>query len=154
MDFPPHSVRAAGRWLGRSIFMLLVVAVSLAGCSRSDQRASTPVLGIDSLPVYIGDSLPFLYPPGPYIERIQDNVTLRLYLDEFGRPVPESTRIQEHAKLAAFDSSALRGAKDLVFRPAMKDGKPVPYPVLFPIKFRVPDGPPMPGDSVADSAKR
>ena len=44
----------------------------------------------DSLPVLIGDSLPFDYPPGPYIQRIQDNVTLRLYLDEFGRPVPDS----------------------------------------------------------------
>jgi hypothetical protein len=108
----------------------------------------------DTLPVFIGDSLPFLYPPGPYIERIQDNVTLRLYLDEFGRPVPESTRIQEHAKHLAFDSSALRGAPDLVFSPAVKDGKHVPYPVLFPIKFRVPDGPPMPGDSVADAGKR
>ncbi len=108
----------------------------------------------DTLPVFIGDSLPFLYPPGPYIERIQDNVTLRLYLDEFGRPVPESTRIQEHAKYPAFDSAALRGAPDLVFSPAKKDGKSIPYPVLFPIKFRVPDGPPMPGDSVEGAGKR
>ena len=57
----------------------------------------------DSLPVFIGDSLPFKYPVGPYIQRIQDNVTLQLYLDEFGRPVPESTRIHEHATVAAFE---------------------------------------------------
>lgn len=132
----------------------VLIALTLAACSRGEGGAIAQVGGIDSLPVYIGDSLPFLYPPGPYIERIQDDVTLRLYLDEFGRPVPDSTRIQEHAKLAAFDSSALQGAKDLVFRPAMRGGKAVPYPVLFPIKFRVPDGPPMPGDTAADSAKR
>lgn len=106
----------------------------------------------DSLPVFIGDSLPFKYPVAPYIEGVQDNVTLRLYLDEFGRPVPESTKVHEHAKLAAFDSSALEGASQLVFRPAYRDGKAIAFPVLFPIKFRVPDGPPMPGDSGAPIA--
>jgi TonB family protein len=126
----------------------------LAACSRTDRPAAAVVATADSLPVFIGDSLPFQYPKGPYIERIQDNVTLQMYLDEFGRPVPDSTRIHEHATLAAFDSSALQGAKDLVFRPAIKDGKPIPFPVLFPIKFRVPGGPPMPGDSVDTATKR
>ena len=107
----------------------------------------------DSLPVFIGDSLPFRYPPAMYIQRVQDNVTLRMYLDEFGRPVPESTRIEEHALNAVFDTSALAGAIDLVFRPAIRGGKPIPYPVLFPIKFRVPNGPPMPGDTVASPAQ-
>lgn len=154
MDTQSHSTRDTRREIARVASVAALFALTLAGCSRGERGAVAQVGGIDSLPVYIGDSLPFLYPPGPYIERIQDDVTLRLYLDEFGRPVPDSTRIQEHAKLAAFDSSALQGAKDLVFRPAMRDGKPVPYPVLFPIKFRVPDGPPMPGDTAADSAKR
>lgn len=101
----------------------------------------------DSLPVFIGDSLPFDYPPSLYLSLIQGDVTLRLHLDEFGRPVPESTRVEEHAQNPAFDSSALRGAGQLVFRPAYRGGRAVPYTILFPIKFRVPDGPPMPGDS-------
>jgi Gram-negative bacterial TonB protein C-terminal len=136
-------------------FLLLAPPLLLAApvaCTRGERRPAE-VATADSLPVFIGDSLPFNYPPGPYIQRIQDNVTLRLYLDEFGRPVPESTRIHEHAALAAFDSSALEGSKQLVFRPAIKDGKPIPFPVLFPIKFRVPDGPPMPGDPGHDSTK-
>lgn len=130
---------------------LLAVA---AACAGGERRPAAEVATADSLPVFIGDSLPFAYPPGPYIQRIQDNVTLRLYLDEFGRPVPESTRIHEHAQLAAFDTSALEGSKQLVFRPAYRGGKAVPFPVLFPIKFRVPDGPPMPGDPGYDSTKR
>lgn len=125
-----------------------------AGCARGERGAPAAAAAVDSLPVFIGDSLPFAYPPGPYIQRIQDNVTLRLYLDEFGRPVPESTRIHEHAQLAAFDTSALEGSRQLVFRPAIRDGKAIPFPVLFPIKFRVPDGPPMPGDPGYDSTKR
>lgn len=103
----------------------------------------------DSLPVFIGDSLPFRYPPGPYVQGIQDNVTLRLYLDAFGHPVPESTKIQEHAAEPQFDESALNGARDLVFRPAIKDGKAIPFEILFPVKFRVPGGAPMPGDAPA-----
>lgn len=151
LSFPPISspirvLRPAGRLAGLTLLVL--------GCSRADDNIAPQVASADSLPVFIGDSLPFRYPPGPYIQRIQDNVTLRMYLDEFGRPVPESTRIHEHAVVAAFDSSALEGAKDLVFRPAIKDGQAIPFPVLFPIKFRVPDGPPMPGDSVPDVSNR
>jgi hypothetical protein len=70
-----------------------------------------------------------------------------MYVAELGRPVPESTRVEEHAKNAAFDTSAMVGSRDLVFRPAYRDGRPIPYSVLFPIKYRVPDGPPHPGDS-------
>ncbi len=140
--------------LPRRLSLALPVAMTLvAACARGEPRAPA-VAAADSLPVFIGDSLPFAYPPGPYIQRIQDNVTLRLYLDEFGRPVPESTRIHEHAQLAAFDTSALAGSTQLVFRPAFRDGKPIPFPVLFPIKFRVPDGPPMPGDPGYDSTAR
>jgi hypothetical protein len=142
-------VSRAGGASARAVVVLLL----LAACNRGNKTRARQAVIADSLPVFIGDSLPFRYPPGPYIQKIQDNVTLRMYLDEFGRPVPESTSVQEHAAIAAFDSSALEGAKDLVFRPAMKDGKAIPYLVLFPIKFRVPDGPPMPGDSGAPAPK-
>lgn len=130
---------------------LVLLAVA---CDRGAGGAAAQVATADSLPVFIGDSLPFQYPAAQYIMRIQDNVTLRLYLDEFGRPVPDSTRVHEHAAVAAFDTAALNGAKDLVFSPAIKDGKAIPFPVLFPIKFRVPDGPPMPGDVADSTAKR
>ena len=132
-------------------FASLVTVTVIAACSKGGGGAARQVATADSLPVFIGDSLPFKYPVAPYIEGVQDNVTLRLYLNEFGRPVPESTKIHEHAKLAAFDSSALEGASSLVFRPAYRDGKAIPFPVLFPIKFRVPNGPPMPGDSGAQA---
>lgn len=115
------------------------------GCGKGGGRTALAQQP-DSLPIFIGDSLPFAYPPSLYISLVQDNVTLRLHLDEFGRPVPESTRVEEHALHPAFDSSALEGASKLVFRPAYRHGAPIPYTILFPIKFRVPDGPPMPGD--------
>jgi TonB family protein len=136
-------------FMRRLATLMTPVVVVAAACSdlRSGARRlaeATP----DSLPALRVDSLPFRYPPALYIEGVQDNVTLRLYVDEFGRPVPESTRVEEHAKHAAFDSSAMEGAKDLVFRPAYRGGKAIPYPVFFPIRFRVPNGPPLPGDTL------
>jgi hypothetical protein len=146
MSFSSFSLRRTAALTG-------IVAIA-AGCGGAERNAEPQVATADSLPVFIGDSLPFLYPPAQYIMRVQDNVTLRLYLDEFGRPVPDSTRVHEHAVVPAFDTSALNGAKDLVFSPAIKDGKAIPFPVLFPIKFRVPDGPPMPGDLADTSSQR
>jgi hypothetical protein len=129
-----------------SCLTLIGTAMSVVqGCGKSGGRTSVAQQP-DSLPVFIGDSLPFAYPPSLYISLVQDNVTLRLHLDEFGRPVPESTRVEEHALHPAFDSSALNGASKLVFRPAYRNGTAIPYTILFPIKFRVPEGPPMPGD--------
>ena len=146
-------IHPASRHNGRAslapVVSMFAVALVATACGRGAKGAAPQVATADSLPVFIGDSLPFKYPVAPYIEGVQDNVTLQLYLDEFGRPVPESTKVHEHAKLAAFDSSALEGAPSLLFRPAYRDGKAIPFPVLFPIKFRVPNGPPMPGDSGA-----
>ncbi|GMV10639.1 MAG: hypothetical protein AMXMBFR55_23730 [Gemmatimonadota bacterium] len=150
MSFVNGSVRMA--WM--RVVALGSSAAVVAGCQGGAGRERAGAVTPDSLPVFAGDSLPFRYPPGPYLQGIQDNVTLRLYLDEFGRPVPESTRIEEHAVLAAFDSSALAGARELVFRPAMKDGKAIPFAILFPVKFRVPGGAPMPGDAPAIVPKR
>ena len=60
-------------------------------------------------------------------------------------PVPDPANLySETAKM----SPAVEGAKDLVFRPAYRSGKPIPYPILFPIRFRVPNGPLLPSDTV------
>lgn len=139
------SVRTPGS--NAAVMGFLVLAMS-CGDLKNPWRRLTGRHNIvpDSVPVLAVDSLPFHYPVALYIQQIQDNVTLRLYVDAFGRPVPESTRVETHSKYAEFDSSALNGAKDLVFRPAFAAGQPIPWPVLFPIKYRVPNGPPLPGD--------
>jgi hypothetical protein len=126
------------------LFAAPVLAVACGELRNGERANAAPP---DSLPVLKLDSLPFRYPPALYVQLVQDNVTLRLFVDEFGRPVPESTRIEEHAKHPAFDTSALVGSRDLLFRPAYRNGQPIPYSVLFPIKFRVPNGPPLAGDS-------
>lgn len=105
------------------------------------------------LPVLISTDLPFRYPPGLYIEQIQDDVTLRLFIDSSGVVVPESTRVAEPSKYWPFDSAAVEGASRLVFRPARVGERPISYTVLFPVKFRVPNGPPLPQDTARTSKK-
>ena len=128
--------------------VLLILAMA---CDRTSAARGGTAATPDSLPTYAGDSLPFQYPPGLYMQQIQDDVVLRLYVDEFGRPVPESTHVETASKYDLFDSAAVKGARDLVFHPAIRAGKAIPYPVLFPIKFRVPGAPPMPGDVPSES---
>ena len=105
------------------------------------------------LPVLITTELPFRYPPGLYIEQIQDDVTLRLFVDSLGAVVPESTQVAEPAKYWPFDSAAVDGAARLVFRPARIGERRISYAVLFPVRFRVPNGPPMPQDTAHRSSK-
>ena len=110
-------------------------------CS-SDLRLRGPDLSPpDSLPLLLIDSLPFKYPVGLYLQLIDDSVTLRLHIDTYGRPVAESTTVEVPASHTAFDSSALAGSKELIFRPAIRKGKPIPYTVLFPIQFKIPTRP-------------
>lgn len=132
---------------------LLATIAGTAACDRASEAiarwrgpdTSPP----DSLPELLNDSLPFDYPVGLYLQLIDDSVTLRLHVDAFGQPVPESTRVERGAKYAEFDSAAVTGARELRFRPARRKGKAIPYTVLFPIQFRVPTVPVAPVDTTA-----
>jgi TonB family protein len=123
---------------------LLAACGALLGCSDGanllDRLRGGPVVP-DSLPLLLNDSLPFKYPVALYMQLISDSVTLRLYVDEFGRPVTDSTTVARSAGHAAFDSAAVEGAKALRFRPAYARGRPIPYAVLFPIQFQIPQVP-------------
>lgn len=136
-----------------SVALLIAASATTLGCE--DARRSfrdlvgRPVGPPDSLPQLLNDSLPFQYPVGLYLQLIDDSVTLRIHVDEYGKTVPESTRVEVPAKHAAFDTSALMGSRDLVFRPALRKGKPMPYTVLFPIQFKIPTVPRAPGDTAA-----
>jgi TonB family protein len=91
--------------------------------------------------------LPFRYPGSLYAQRLQGNVTLRIYVDARGRTVPDSTQIEESSGHAAFDSAALAGARDLQFVPAKLHGEAIGMTILFPVYFRHPEAQALPGDS-------
>jgi protein TonB len=118
----------------------------------------------DIAPVMLNNELPFRYPPALYAQRVQGNVTLRIYINKDGDIVTDSTRVAETSGFNALDSAAMKGSRDLKFEPAKTQGQAVPVSILLPVYFRHPDAPPLAGDSIiqrdsspvskADSARR
>jgi protein TonB len=96
----------------------------------------------------LNKELPFRYPPALYAQKVQGNVTLRIYIDRDGSIVPDSTRVAETSGFNALDSAAMKGSRDLKFEPATTQGQAVPVSILLPVFFRHPDAPPLAGDSV------
>jgi protein TonB len=128
---------------------LVCVSLILA-CSQpkpGEDSAIAPPPIPDERPVMVNRTLPFHYPGALYARRLQGNVTLRLYVDRSGLTVPDSTRVEETSGQQAFDSAAVEGARGLQFVPAKLHGEPMGMTILFPVYFRHPDAPPLPGDS-------
>jgi periplasmic protein TonB len=137
------------RVFGEGILSLLVVLGATA-CKKGDGSVSFQTVGRqpDVAPVMLNKELPFRYPPALYAQKVQGNVTLRIFIDREGAIVPDSTRIAETSGFTALDSAAMKGSRDLKFEPAKTQGQPVPVSILLPVFFRHPDAPPLAGDSV------
>src|SRR5438270_5739733 len=128
----------------------IVLLSIVAGCKKGE--GSTPFQTVgrqpDVTPVMLNTELPFRYPPALYAQKVQGNVTLRIYIDSNGAVVPDSTRIAETSGFTALDSAAMKGSRELKFEPAKTMGQPVPVSILLPVYFRHPDAPPLAGDSI------
>ena len=128
--------------------LALVIAV---GCKKGESSGlpfQTVGRQPDIAPVMLNKELPFRYPPALYAQKVQGNVTLRIFIDSNGAIVPDSTRIAETSGFTALDSAAMKGSRDLKFEPAKTLGQPVPVSILLPVYFRHPDAPPLAGDSI------
>lgn len=131
--------------LGRPVVLLVFYLVAL-GCSERTRNArvgrpswwggETP----DILPQMTNDELPFRYPVALYLQRVEGNVLLRLFVDSTGRVLSDSTRVLEPSGYAGLDSAALAGASRLGFRPARRRGVPIAVALLYPVHFRHPEG--------------
>ena len=102
----------------------------------------------DELPVMLNKRPPFQYPASMLARKVQANVVLRIHIDVDGKVVPESTTVAESSKHVELDSAAVRGARDLRFVPAKKRGQPISVTLNFPVFFRAPGEPPLPGDTI------
>ena len=102
----------------------------------------------DELPVPLNDTMPFRYPPALYAQRIQGNTTLRIFIDANGHVVPDSTTVAEPSGQPALDSAAVVGSRALRFVPAKKGGQGMAISILFPVYWRHPQAPPLPGDTI------
>jgi protein TonB len=132
----------------------LLASVTLMGCTdRYTPKKVAHVLQAgrdipDETPKMLNEDLPFHYPPALYAQKVQGNVTLRLYVDQLGQVTPDSTRIEESSGYAGLDSAAVKGSQDLRFAPAKLRGAPLGVSILFPVYFRHPEARALPGDTI------
>lgn len=131
-----------------------VLALSLmasAACGKKDTARTAFDTGVarpDTYPVMLNKDMPFRYPPALYAEKVQGNVTLRLYVDTAGAVVNDSTKVVESSKSTMLDSAAIIGTRELRFVPAKLHGTPMPVSILFPVYFRHPEAPALAGDTI------
>ena len=135
---------------------LFLLTLMTTGCSERGRQGRSPTDMLwrgrdgqpDEPPQMLNESLPFQYPVAQYLNRVQGNVTLRLFVDSAGLVVTDSTRIERPSGIAAFDSAALAGVSALRFRPARRRGTPIAVAMLFPVHFRHPEMQAAPVDSL------
>lgn len=134
--------------------LLAALTIGLAACIDSEQSKklaeSFQSAGTrpDEPPTMLNKELPFHYPAQLYARKVQGNVELRLFVDSSGHVLPESTRVETSSGYGSLDSAAVRGSQELRFSPAKLQGQPVAVSILFPVYFRHPDAPPLPGDTI------
>ena len=140
----------------RTRIALALVVTTMASSACVDDKALDSIATTirasstqrpDELPVMQGSS-PFHYPSELYSQRVQGNVTLSIFIDTLGVVHPESTRVVESSGHVSLDSAAVKGTQSLLFTPAKLAGKSVAVSILFPVYYRHPDEPPLPGDTI------
>jgi protein TonB len=120
---------------------MVLVAFALTACrgqsqqsgGQTSQAAPPPE---SEAPVALNPEMPIAYPPALFDQKVEGDVTLRLFVDSTGKLLPESTRVAEPSGYPALDSAALAGSTALRFAPAKRHGVAVATAFLQPVEFR------------------
>ena len=122
------------------LIVIAAVLAAVAGCrggaSQSENQSAPPPES--EPPVALNPDVPIAYPPALYEQKVEGDVTLRLFVDSTGKLVPESTRVAEASGYPALDSAAIAGSAGLRFAPGKRHGIPVATAFLQPVEFRHP----------------
>ena len=116
----------------------MVLLSVLAGCGgdQGSPDTATPRTNRDDPPVALDPEPLVEYPATLYQQGVEGTVTLRLFVDEKGAVVRESTQVAESSGYPAFDSAAVAGVPKMHFAPAQRDGRPVAITFTQPVHFR------------------
>ncbi len=118
----------------------VLVALALTACRGGSQQSSGQTSQAappeSEAPVALNPDIPIAYPPALFEQKVEGDVTLRLFVDSTGKLLPESTRVAEPSGYPALDSAALAGSTTLRFAPAKRHGVAVATAFLQPVEFR------------------
>ena len=121
----------------RSMLLVAFVLTACRGSSpQSGAQASQAAPPESEAPVALNPDVPIAYPAALFEQKVEGDVTLRLFVDSTGKLVAESTRVAEPSGYPALDSAALAGAAALRFAPAKRHGVAVATAFLQPVEFR------------------
>jgi protein TonB len=121
------------------VLCLLALAAACGGGDPAVGGRGGDAQGFDP-PVLTNPETPVRYPPQLFAQRTEGTVVLRLFVDERGRVVADSTRIAERSGHDALDSAALAAVPAMRFAPARREGTAVATAFLQPVHFRHPAG--------------
>ena len=122
----------------RSVLLVMfALSACRGGSKQSDGQTSQAAPPPESeAPVALNPDVPIAYPPALFDQKVEGDVTLRLFVDSTGKLIPESTRVAEASGYPALDSAALAGSATLRFAPGKRHGVAVATPFLQPVEFR------------------
>jgi len=119
------------------VFVVFVLTACRGSSPKSGAAASQAAPPPESeAPVALNPDVPIAYPPALFDQKVEGDVTLRLFVDSTGKLIPESTRVAEPSGYPALDSAALAGSTSLRFAPAKRHGVAVATAFLQPVEFR------------------
>jgi protein TonB len=119
-----------------TLLVVFALAACRGGSQQSNGQTSQAAPPESEAPVALNPEMPIAYPPALFDQKVEGDVTLRLFVDSTGKLLPESTRVAEPSGYAALDSAALAGSAALRFAPAKRHGVAVATAFLQPVEFR------------------
>lgn len=123
----------------QTAFLAAVLVTACAGPEQpADDGDPQAAAGFEP-PVLTNPDVPVRYPPRAYSAGVEGTVVLRLYVDETGALVDDSTRVVEGSGTAELDSAAVAGVAAMRFAPARREGVPVATSFFQPVHFRHPE---------------
>ncbi|MCY4574927.1 MAG: energy transducer TonB [Gemmatimonadetes bacterium] len=114
----------SGQWVNAGI--VLAAGLFAAGCEEAE--VAEPVLRFTETPVE--------YPVDLWDANVEGVALVRVLVNVEG--VVDSVTIAEGSGNAALDSAALRGAREMEFEPARRNGEPVRVWARVPVHFSKP----------------
>ena len=121
-----------------ALFALSMLASACASGEPEAAPAGSSGIAAVEPPVALDATPAIAYPAGVDDTTAVLTVTLRLFVDEQGHVIADSTRIAESSGVAALDSAAVEGAPRLRYSPALRDGEPLATAFVQQVEFRRP----------------
>jgi TonB family protein len=130
---------------GLSLACSLLIAAGLC-CSRAPKHPAPPeeqeylpspneFIPYDEPPVQLNE-VSYQYPPGALVEGIEGTVWVKVLVDRNGK-VRDAFIFEGSGTDVGFEETVLEQAHQVVYEPAMSEGRPVAVWALYPVKFSI-----------------